>query len=569
MSATSTPLPQISAAAATLIIQGKLQDSDLQRARIVALESNAALNPLLVKLGLVSGKDLAAVLAELHGIPALQNSDIPEAPIALPGMSPNFLRAAGVLPLGHEPGTFCCAMMDPEDSFTRRALELATECKLEVKIGMVSQLHEVLGRIYGIGETKGDVPGQGEEAPSASHSVESIDRLRDLASEAPIVRLVNLLINRAVAVRASDIHIEPYENRLDVRYRIDGVLQDVESPPAQSSAAILSRIKLMAKLNIAERRLPQDGRIQIQSHGKSIDLRVSTVPTLHGESLVLRLLDKEQVALDFTSLGFSPPLQAQMTKLLELPHGILLATGPTGSGKTTTLYTALKRLNTRERKILTVEDPIEYQLPGINQIQVKPQINLTFANALRSIVRQDPDVIMIGEMRDLETASIAVQSALTGHLVLSTLHTNDAGSSVTRLLDMGIEDYLLTTTLVGVLAQRLVRVLCVHCRQPYEPEAALVQELKLRTYAAQEPICLFRAQGCDHCSHTGYRGRQVIVELLVMTDPIRRAILARADGTEIQRIAIEQGMKTMKADGLRKALAGITTVEEVTRVTQG
>jgi len=389
-----------------------------------------------------------------------------------------------------------------------------------------------------------------------------------MASEAPIVRIVNLLFNRAVESRASDIHIEPFENRLDVRYRIDGVLQDTESPPANATAAILSRIKLIAKINIAERRLPQDGRIQIQAHGKTIDLRVSTVPTLHGESLVLRLLDKEQVTLDFSALGFTAAMQAELAKLLDLPHGILLSTGPTGSGKTTTLYTALQRLNTRERKILTVEDPIEYQLPGVNQIQVKPQIDLTFANALRSIVRQDPDVIMIGEIRDLETAAIAVQSALTGHLVLSTLHTNDAGSSVTRLLDMGLEDYLLTSTLNGILAQRLVRVLCSHCRQSYQPVPELVAELGLRRLSEGDGLTLHRAVGCEQCSQTGYRGRQVIAELLVTSDPVRRAILARADGNEIQRIAIEQGMESMKTDGLRKALAGTTTIEEVTRVTQ-
>ena len=360
-------------------------------------------------------------------------------------------------------------------------------------------------------------------------------------------------------------------------------MREVESPPSRLSAAVISRIKIMAKLNIAERRLPQDGRIQLRAQGKEIDLRVSTVPTLYGESVVMRILDKASVVLDFAVLGFSPRTLKRFREILALPHGILLVTGPTGSGKTTTLYTALQTLNTPERKILTVEDPVEYQLEGINQIQAKPQINLTFAHALRAIVRQDPDVIMIGEMRDLETAGIAVQSALTGHLVLSTLHTNDAAGSITRLLDMGVDDYLLTSTISGILAQRLVRLLCVHCRQPYPALPELVTEMRLHRFAetGDKPltpnpsppggegskITLYKPVGCEHCGGTGYRGRAAIMEFLVMSDPLRRLVLKHADAGELQATAQQEGMDTMYEDGLRKAVAGLTTIEEVLRVT--
>jgi general secretion pathway protein E len=398
-------------------------------------------------------------------------------------------------------------------------------------------------------------------------SEDDIEHLKDLASEAPVIRLVNQIIQRAVESRASDIHIEPFADELKVRYRVDGILQEVSSPAARSTAAIISRVKIMAKLNIAERRLPQDGRIPLRVQGKELDLRVSTVPTMFGESVVMRLLDKESVRFDFDALGFDGSPRDRLEAILEIPYGILLVTGPTGSGKSTTLYTALSRLNTEARKIITVEDPVEYQLPGINQIQVKPQIGMTFAGALRSIVRQDPDIIMVGEMRDLETARIAVQSALTGHVVLSTLHTNDAASGVTRLLDMGVEDYLLTSTINGILAQRLVRRLCPKCRDPYRPLPELAAKLE-RVAGGAEEITLYRAGGCEDCNGTGYRGRLVITEVLNMTDPIRRAVLEHATATEIQRVAIGEGMLTMYEDGLRKAVEGRTTMEEVLRVAE-
>jgi len=346
------------------------------------------------------------------------------------------------------------------------------------------------------------------------------------------------------------------------------VLHEVESPPRRLSAAVISRIKIMANLDIAERRLPQDGRIRLRVQGKEIDLRVSTVPTMHGESVVMRILDKGGVALDFAKLGFEDDALNVFLDVLMQPHGVLLVTGPTGSGKTTTLYTALDRLNQPDVKILTVEDPVEYQMPGINQIQVKPQIDLTFANALRSIVRQDPDVIMIGEIRDLETAEIAVQSALTGHLVLSTVHTNDAPSTVNRLLDMGVEDYLLTSTVIGILAQRLVRKLCERCKEPYTALPELVEQMRLSKFSNQREITLWHAKGCSHCANTGYSGRICITEVMPMTDSVRSLVMKHANAADLRAEAIREGMVSMYEDGLRKAVKGVTTFEEVLRATR-
>jgi general secretion pathway protein E len=344
-------------------------------------------------------------------------------------------------------------------------------------------------------------------------------------------------------------------------------LKEIDAPSVKSTAAVISRIKIMAKLNIAERRLPQDGRIKVQMLGKELDLRVSTIPTMFGESVVIRLLDKENTVFDFAALGFQGRHLQQFIDVLSMPHGIILITGPTGSGKSTTMYAALKQLNTSERKIITVEDPVEYQMEGVNQIQAKPQIGLTFASALRSIVRQDPDVIMIGEMRDLETARIAVQSALTGHLVLSTLHTNDAAGGVTRLLDMGLEEYLLTSTVNGILAQRLVRKLCSDCKEPYQATPELIKEMRLRRFKPEGDIILHKPIGCSSCGGMGYRGRMAIIEFLQMTDPIRKLIMAHEEAGAIQKLAIEEGMSTMFENGLTKAIEGVTTIEEVMRVT--
>ena len=550
-----------------LVERQKLAEADLQRARRVREGTGEGLDTLLVKLGLVSERDLAEALAVHLNLPLVRPGDYPEIPATNGGVSPRFLKDSRAIPLFEDEQGLTVAMSNPTDEYVLTALQLATGKTITPRVGIPSELDLAFERLYGGGRS---AMGQIVDAIGLADNLtdeEQIQHLKDLASEAPVIRLVNLMIARAVESRASDIHIEPFENRLKVRYRVVGVLREVESPPSRLSAAVISRIKIMAKLNIAERRLPQDGRIQLRAQGKEIDLRVSTVPTLWGESVVMRILDKASVVLDFEVLGFGPRTLKRFREVLELPNGILLVTGPTGSGKTTTLYTALQTLNTPERKILTVEDPVEYQLEGINQIQVKPQINLNFTNALRAIVRQDPDVIMIGEMRDLETASIAVQSALTGHLVLSTLHTNDAAGSITRLLDMGVDDYLLTSTINGILAQRLVRLLCGHCRQPTSALPEVVDELRLRRFTESGDITLYKPVGCEHCGGSGYRGRAAIMEFLVMSDSLRRLVLKHADAGQLQAEAQRSGMDTMYEDGLRKAVAGQTTIEEVLRVT--
>jgi len=550
-----------------LVAHQKLADADLQRARRVQDGTGENLDSLLVKLGLVSERDLAEALSTQLKLPLVQPADYPDTPVTNGGVSARFLKESRAIPLFEDEQGLTVAMANPTDDYVLAALRLATGKAVWPRVAMPSEWEAAFERLYGSGRS---AMGQIVDSIGLADNLtdeEQIQHLKDLASEAPVIRLVNLMTARAVESRASDIHIEPFENRLKIRYRVDGVLREVESPPSRLSAAVISRIKIMAKLNIAERRLPQDGRIQLRAQGKEIDLRVSTVPTLYGESVVMRILDKASVVLDFAKLGFSSRTLKRFLDVLHQPHGIILVTGPTGSGKTTTLYTALQTINTPERKILTVEDPVEYQLEGVNQIQVKAQINLTFANALRAIVRQDPDVIMIGEMRDVETAGIAVQSALTGHLVLSTLHTNDAAGSITRLLDMGVEDYLLTSTINGILAQRLVRLLCTQCRQPYPALPELADELRLHRFSDGRDITLYKPVGCEQCGGTGYRGRAAIMEFLVMSDPLRRMVLKHADAGELQAAAQKEGMDTMYEDGLCKAVAGLTTIEEVLRVT--
>ena len=554
--------------AAWLLSSGKIKPEELERALELQAEKGVALGVLLARLGLVSDRDLVALYAKLTDCPLVKDEEFPAAPLYESELPARFLKENYALPLADEAGGVVLALADPTDAYTLQAVALATGKNVIPKIAPLSKIEKALDRCYGEGQSKLEDIVEEIEIDPREAEADSIERLKDLAAEAPVIRLVSLIINNAIAARASDIHIEPFENRLKIRYRIDGALKEAEAPPARSTAAVISRVKIMARMNIAERRLPQDGRIQLRSHGKLIDLRVSTVPTLHGESLVMRILDKEQVRLDFDRLGFAPPIKQKFKDILRLPHGIMLVTGPTGSGKTTTLYTALAELNTPDKKILTVEDPVEYQLEGINQIQVKPRIGLDFANALRSIVRQDPDVLMIGEMRDLETARIAVQSALTGHLVFSTLHTNDAGSSITRLLDMGVEDYLLTSTLNGILAQRLVRLLCAACRRVYRPVPELIRELQLDRYAAPDQLELHEATGCAACLDNGYLGRCVITEFLAVAEETRRLILARADATALERHAVEAGMDTMQVDGIKKALRGMTTIADVLRVTR-
>ena len=557
---------------AILLARGKISEDELDR--ILRLQAASArpekLGSLLTTLGVVSARDIAQALAVQANLPYVETSAFPEMPILEERISARFLRDSRALPIEEDEDTLTLAVADPFNDFVRHSFELVTNRKIHRVVAVGTDIDAAIERLYGGGRTAVGQLSDGdlESRIDADALGDDIQQLKDLASEAPVIRLVSLIITNALEARASDIHIEPFESRLIVRYRIDGVLHEIESPPKRQAAAVISRIKIMANLDIAERRLPQDGRIRLRIQGKDVDLRVSTVPTMHGESVVMRILDKGGVQLNFEKLGFAPDILARFKEALAQPNGILLVTGPTGSGKTTTLYTALDELNQPDVKILTVEDPVEYQMAGINQIQVKPQIELTFANALRSIVRQDPDIIMIGEIRDLETAEIAVQAALTGHLVLSTLHTNDAPATVNRLMDMGVDDYLLTSTLVGVLAQRLVRTLCTHCREAHELDAAVAKEMGFgRVTNAERPI-IYKAMGCTHCSNTGFTGRMCIAEMMPLTEPIRRLIMQKANAGELRRAALSEGMLPMYDDGLRKVVAGSTTVEEVLRATR-
>jgi general secretion pathway protein E len=555
-----------SAVCALLVARGRLKDNDLARARRLHEEApEGTLTALLARLGLVSERDLAEAWAERLNAPLLAARDAPEIPPVDLDLSVRFLKQQHVVPVRSGDDGLALMVADPADTYPLHAVRLAAGKPVALCIGLRSEIDDLIERYYGQGRSAmGTIV---ENLDGSAAEEDDVEHLRDLASEAPVIRLVNLILQRAVEQRASDVHIEPFENLLKVRYRIDGVLHEVEAPPSSSTAAVISRVKIMAKLNIAERRLPQDGRIQLRVQGKELDLRVSTVPTSFGESVVMRILDRETVVFDFASLGFTENFRERFVEVLQRPHGILLVTGPTGSGKTTTLYTALSKINTPGVKIITVEDPVEYQLEGINQIQVKPQIGLDFANALRSIMRQDPDVIMIGEMRDLETCRIAIQSALTGHLVLSTLHTNSASGGVTRMLDMGVEDYLLGSTVNGILAQRLVRRLDPETATPYEAPPEVVKQFELEKYTDERPIRLWKP-GSSASNPTGYRGRRAIMEFLVMSDALRRLVMQHADASEIERQARAEGMRTMYEDGIAKAVAGVTTIEEVLRVTQ-
>ena len=500
----------------------------------------------------------------------LHYSDYPKDPVVLENLSLKFMKQAVFIPLELQDNTLHIAIADPDDYATLKSLELAYSFNLSVSQGSTDDILEAIERLYGINSQSLDTiieEADKDIAEVITEGEEDTDHLRDLAQEAPIIRLVNRLIVQAVEIKASDIHFEPFEHRFRVRYRLDGVLQEVESPPLRLQSAIISRIKIMAKLDISERRRPQDGRIKLMVSNREIDFRVSTIPTHHGESLVMRILDRESLILDLKLLGFPENLLADYNDLISHPHGMILVTGPTGSGKTSTLYTTLDKINSPSFKIMTLEDPIEYQLDGVNQIQVNPQIGFTFANGLRSIVRQDPDVILVGEIRDQETAQIAIQSALTGHLLFSTLHTNDAAGAITRLLDMGVENFLLSSTLLGILAQRLVRVICPDCKQLMNPDDANLKSLKLQP--DQRDITCYIGVGCEKCRHTGYRGRIALFEYLAVDDAIRQEIHLQSSTEKIKKTALNNGMLTLRQDGLRKVNEGITTLSEVLRVTLG
>ena len=546
--------------------RGLISEDDLKNALALQQEKPDKLGRILIDLGYVAERDILATISDQLKVPVF-GGEYPAVPIEPDRLPFRFLRTFNVIPVHLENNILTLVLADPLDLETQNSIRLRTGFTLQIFLASEAEIQAQLERLYGgeenttekLIETLGDF----------GVDDENIEHLRDLASEAPVIRLVNLIISRAIESRASDIHIEPFEKELRLRYRVDGVLQNMDPPPNALRAAIISRIKLMAKLNIAERRLPQDGRIKLKVLGREIDLRVSTLPTMYGESVVMRILDRSNSSLiDLRRLGFPDDLYEKICQMTSKPHGIFLVTGPTGSGKSTTLYSALKRINIPDRKIITIEDPIEYQMDGINQIHVNPQIGLTFAAGLRHIVRQDPDVIMIGEIRDLETADIAIRSSLTGHLVFSTVHTNDAPSAVTRLVDMGVEDYLLASSLIGILAQRLVRVNCKECKKAEKVPAGLLQEASFDVTGLGEFIELQKGSGCKHCDYTGYESRIGIFELLDIDDAMRHLIVKTADATVLKEEAVRSGMRTLKHDGWSKVLAGLTTPDEVLRVTQ-
>src|SRR5438128_779380 len=549
-----------------ILVQERLTTPDVvEQALARAKATGERVGEALVAVGAVKSEDVLRALAEQQNLAYLSRDELPSPLPIVKNLSPKYLRQYTVCPVSIESGLLTVATADPLNPVIHDDLRQFTGFAVKLVVSSAEAIIEAIDRTYDGAATPLQRIVEGMEDERAGDGEEDVNHLRDMAFEAPVVRLVNLLVENAIGAEASDIHIEPFEDTLRIRYRLDGILYDQEAPPRRLQAAVTSRIKIMAEMNIAERRLPQDGRIRVNLHGARVDIRVSTIPTVHGESIVMRLLQRSSVFLPLEKLGFPADTLKRFESLIKRPHGILLVTGPTGSGKTTTLYGALDKINSPDRKIITIEDPVEYQLKGINQIQVKPKIGLTFANGLRHIVRQDPDVILVGEIRDLETVEIAIQASLTGHLVFSTLHTNDAPGAIPRLQDMGAEPYLIASVLEGVLAQRLVRRVCQACRVPDTPPLADLQALGV---TASPDLRLFRGKGCADCPGTGYRGRMGIYELFPITEDARSLMLRRASSRDIRQHAVAAGMVTLRLDGWRRACEGLTTVEEILRVTQ-
>ncbi len=556
-----------------LDVEGYLDGAAIARARRAAEVAGERFDLVLVKLGLISEADLCQVYAAYCGLRVMGEAEIPTRPVLADRLRHAFLRSNRILPISHGNGRILIASADPFIDDVVRAVSYMLDLEVELALIVPAEIERALRTLYNDPAAEGNLEEAAVAVQAAGDGSEyDIERLRDIANEAPIIRLVNQVIARAVERGASDVHIEPGRDAVAIRYRVDGFLQQERTVPITSRAALTTRVKIMAKLDIAERRLPQDGRIKTVVRGVEIDIRVSTIPTAFGESVVLRILDRTRVELDFAKLGLGGTTETGLRRLMSLPNGIVLVTGPTGSGKTTTLYTALKNLNRPELKLFTVEDPIEYQLPGINQVQVQPQIGFDFPVALRSILRQDPDIVMIGEIRDLETARIAIQAALTGHLVFSTLHTNSAIAAITRLIDIGLERYLLASTIAGVMAQRLVRKLCPSCSRPFE-ESHLAQhprELAVPSERSGPALSNRRvAVGCSACGNVGYLGRTTISELLVIDDELRHVVGRRSDDQRMmEQLARNGGFRSLYEDGLLKVEAGETSLEEVLRVTR-
>jgi general secretion pathway protein E len=558
---------QLDPVLARLVLAGRISADAAVRATATAQEQRQSLAAAVAGLGLISSRDWAQAVASHYEFELVAAEELPREPLLADRISPRFLRHAAVLPVRATDHEVRLAMADPGNGYAIKAVALATQRQVVPVIAALEDLQKAYARYWEAGQSalQRIVDDIGDEL--AGEVSADVEHLIGAAQEAPVVRLVNQLLTEALRLHASDIHVDPARDHLRVRYRVHGRLREAGAPPARLSAAVISRIKILAKLDIAERRLPQDGRARLTLLGRRIDLRVATAPSVHGESLVIRILDQSAQGGDFPDLGLAPGLERRLKRALAAPHGMLLVTGPTGSGKTTTLYAALRHLNNAVDKLISIEDPIEYQIDGITQIQVRPDIELDFARVLRSVVRHDPDVIMVGETRDPETADIAVHAALTGHLLLTTLHTNSAAGAVARLLDMGVEPYLLASVLRGILGQRLVGILCPACKTPH---AATPDELAFFAQAGVEApadLRLYHAPGCEACEEMGFVGRVGIFEFLEVDERVRELIRARAPTQAVAQAAAEKGMRTMYLDGLLKCRQGITTLEEVRGVT--
>jgi len=556
---------------AFLLEQGTVSEETLEKARERQREGKG-LGDVLQEMGAIDPGTWAQTLAQHFGLPFSERLPDDGGVLELINQLPiNFAKRCLLLPVAREGDTVVVATADPASLGPLDDIRLLLRKPIRVMVAPGPVIVDAINRAYDMASGSASELMDGLDEERLDLMATDLDEPRDLLEsddEAPIIRLVNSLLFQAAKDRASDIHIEPFERDLAVRFRIDGILYDILSPPKRFQPVIISRVKIMAGLNIAEKRLPQDGRIRIRLAGKDIDIRVSIVPTAFGERVVMRLLDKATTVLQLEELGLAGMKLDLVHKLIKQSHGILLVTGPTGSGKTTTLYAALSKINTNDKNIITIEDPVEYQLHGIGQIQVNPKIELTFASGLRSILRQDPDVIMVGEIRDLETAEIAIQAALTGHLVFSTLHTNDSFGAMTRLLDMGIEPFLVSSSVMAVMAQRLVRRVCSSCREPYQPTREEMEELGIAPQRLMGKTIYKLGQGCVQCKRTGYRGRTGIHELLVVDDEVRTLVMKSADAATIRRAATARGMNTLREDGADKVVEGFTTIEEILRVTQ-
>ncbi len=546
---------------------GLITPEKLKKAKDESVRAKESLRHVLIKLGMVDEEAILSFIEEQMGIPRIDFSNYIIDFKIIELIPENFARKNLLLPLFKIGNVLTVAMVDPMNIFAIDEVRLMTHCEVEPVVVAEKELLKVFDQYYGAKGTMEDiVKSIDKDKLNLKEGVEpELKTLEGLVEEAPVVKLVNLVIMEAIRAGASDIHIEPDEHVLRTRYRVDGVLHEVVSPPKNLQPAVISRIKILSGMDIAERRVPQDGRFQLKIENRQIDCRVSTIPTVYGENVVMRLLDLASVLLGLEELGMAPEILAHYEKLIHKPYGIILVTGPTGSGKTTTLYSSLSVINSPEKNIITIEDPIEYRMEFVRQMQINSKAGLTFANGLRSILRQDPDIIMVGEVRDLDTAEIAIQAALTGHLVFSTLHTNDAPGAVTRLVDMGVEPFLVASSVTGILAQRLVRTICKDCKETYTSSDKVLQELGLTD---AKGIKFYRGKGCDECMNTGYKGRLGIFELVLPNDEIRALAVAKASSNEIRKAAIKNGMKTMQEDGIEKVKAGITTLEEVLRVTQ-